>query len=82
MKVHDVIVRVISLRYTWDKFTCMSLVLREIHVFVDTIRSQYQKRELLFNNPDILPRFELKTLKKAVIGNLFSFIVQKDLLIK
>lgn len=60
----------------------MSLVLREIHVFVDTIRSQYQKRELLFNNPDILPRFELKTLKKAIIGNLFSFIVQKDLLIK
>lgn len=34
-----------------------------IHPFDKSIQSQYQKRELLFENPDILPEFELKTLK-------------------
>ncbi len=31
--------------------------------FAKTIEKQYKKRELLFSNPDILPSFELKTLK-------------------
>lgn len=34
-----------------------------IHPFEDTIRSQYEKRELLFPGTEILPAFELKTLK-------------------
>ncbi len=34
-----------------------------IHPFEDTIRKQYNKRELLFNNEKILPNFELLTIK-------------------
>ncbi len=34
-----------------------------IHPFEDTIQAQYQKREKLFPNTEILPEFELKTLK-------------------
>lgn len=34
-----------------------------IHPFEDTIRSQYEKREKLFPGTEILPAFELKTLK-------------------
>lgn len=34
-----------------------------IHPFAETIQKQYARRELLFKNPDILPEFELKTIK-------------------
>lgn len=34
-----------------------------IHPFEDSIRHNYQKRELLFSNPKFLPEFELITLK-------------------
>lgn len=34
-----------------------------IHPFESTIINQYQKRELLFDNKELLPKFELKTLK-------------------
>lgn len=34
-----------------------------IHPFEETIRSQYQKRALIFPGTEILPEFELKTLK-------------------
>lgn len=34
-----------------------------IHPFEKTISSQYRKRELLFDNPNVLPEFELLTLK-------------------
>lgn len=34
-----------------------------IHPFVETIKRQYAKRELLFDNKDMLPNFELDTLK-------------------
>ena len=46
-----------------------------VHPFADTIRSQYQKRELLFDNPDILPEFELKTLKavQTIAGTKSEF---------
>ncbi|MCD7889292.1 MAG: hypothetical protein LUG23_05190 [Oscillospiraceae bacterium] len=42
-----------------------------IHPFTDTIRNQYGKREYLFDNPDILPEFELLTLKavQTISGN-------------
>ena len=46
-----------------------------VHPFVDTMKSQYQKRELLFSNPDILPEFELKTLKavQTIAGTKSEF---------
>lgn len=34
-----------------------------IHPFAETIKSQYEKRKFLFNNPDVLPEFDLKTIK-------------------
>lgn len=34
-----------------------------IHPFADSIQQQYQIREKLFDDPDILPEFELHTLK-------------------
>lgn len=34
-----------------------------IHPFVDTIKRQYEKRKKLFVNPDILPEYELISLK-------------------
>lgn len=34
-----------------------------IHPFSETIKSQYEKREMIFPGTDILPEFELKTLK-------------------
>lgn len=34
-----------------------------IHPFEETIKTQYAKRKFLFDNKDILPDFELKTLK-------------------
>ena len=34
-----------------------------IHPFEESIKKQYQKRKLLFNNQNILPEFELLTLK-------------------
>jgi hypothetical protein len=34
-----------------------------IHPFEDSIRKQYSKRELLFDNPEVLPEFELLTIK-------------------
>lgn len=37
-----------------------------IHPFTDTILQQYQKRELLFENPDILPEFAELHVVKAV----------------
>ncbi len=34
-----------------------------IHPFAKSIETQYNKREVLFKNPDTLPQFELKTIK-------------------
>lgn len=34
-----------------------------IHPFEESVQSQYQKRELLFPGTDVLPEFDLKTLK-------------------
>lgn len=34
-----------------------------IHPFTDTIKKQYEKRDKLFTNDDILPEFKLKTVK-------------------
>lgn len=42
-----------------------------IHPFEETIRLQYEKRNKLFENPDVLPDFELLTYKavQSVAGN-------------
>lgn len=46
-----------------------------IHPFEETIREQYKKRELLFTNTDILPDFELITMKavQTIAGNKSEF---------
>ena len=46
-----------------------------IHPFEDSIKTQYARRELLFDNPDILPEFDLITLKavQTVAGNKSEF---------
>lgn len=37
-----------------------------VHPFAETIESQYKKRGLLFDNPDVLPEFSSLTIIKAV----------------
>jgi hypothetical protein len=47
-----------------------------IHPFAESIKNQYQhKRTKLFENPNILPEFELKTIKavQSVAGNKTEF---------
>ncbi len=46
-----------------------------IHPFEETIKSQYKKRKDLFENQDILPSFELITLKavQTVAGTKSQF---------
>lgn len=46
-----------------------------IHPFEETIKTQYAKRDKLFDNPDILPEFELITMKavQTVAGNKSEF---------
>jgi hypothetical protein len=51
-----------------------------IHPFEETIRRQYEKHHILFNDPRVLPKFELKTLEavqsiaanKTVFSNWFD----------
>ena len=41
-----------------------------IHPFEESIKYQYERREFLFDDPEVLPSFELKTLKAVQsIGN-------------
>ncbi len=41
-----------------------------IHPFAESIQSQYERREKIFSDPEVLPEFELKTLKAVqTIGN-------------
>lgn len=46
-----------------------------IHPFEKTIQMQYKKRELLFSNKDVLPEFELTTLKavQTIAGEQTDF---------
>lgn len=46
-----------------------------IHPFESTIKKQYAKRELLFENKNVLPDFELKTLQavQSAAGNPVNF---------
>ena len=48
-----------------------------VHPFVETIKTQYAHREKLFVNPDILPDYELKTLR-AVQSNAGAEVPYKN----
>lgn len=48
-----------------------------VHPFAETIKTQYSRREKIFDNSALLPDFELKTLK-AVQSNAGSDVVYKD----
>lgn len=48
-----------------------------VHPFVETIKSQYARRDKIFENPDILPEYELKTLR-AVQSNAGAEVPYKD----
>ena len=36
-----------------------------VHPFADTIRSQYARREKIFENPDMLPQFDLQVYRSV-----------------
>jgi hypothetical protein len=57
-------------RKPWTRFLAGKKVL-VIHHMEDTVREQYKKREFLFSNPEILPEFELITMKayQSCAGN-------------
>jgi hypothetical protein len=46
-----------------------------IHPYEESIKSQYKKRELLFQNPDVLPSFDLTIIKavQSIAGNKTKF---------
>jgi len=46
-----------------------------VHPFAETIKSQYQRRELLFDNKDVLPQFDLKVVKavQSIAGEETKF---------
>jgi len=58
----------------WSKNLAGKKVL-VVHPFAETIASQYKNRELIFKNQDILPLFELKTLKavQSIAGTKTEF---------
>lgn len=49
-------------RQPWSMALCDKKVL-VVHPFVESIERQYARRERLFNDPNVLPRFELQTLR-------------------
>ena len=46
----------------WSKSLSGKKVL-VVHPFSDSIRKQYERRNLIWSNPDVLPSFDLKTIK-------------------
>lgn len=46
-----------------------------VHPFEESIHNQYQRRQLLFENPKVLPQFELKTVKavQTIANNRAGF---------
>lgn len=60
----------------WSKYLSGKKVL-VIHPFEESIKHQFAKRELLFENKDVLPQFELKTIK-AVQTIAFNDTVFSD----
>jgi len=62
------------LKKPWSRFL-KGLKVLVVHPFADTIQKQYLKREEIFNNPDILPEFDLKTIRavQSLGGNHSGF---------
>ena len=54
----------INLNNPWTKALAGKKVL-VVHPFVDSIEQQYQKRDRLFPGTEVLPEFELKTLRSV-----------------
>ncbi len=62
-------------KYPWSSRLKGKKVL-VVHPFVESIKKQYsEKRTLLFENPDVLPEFELKTVKavQSIAGSPVEF---------
>jgi hypothetical protein len=57
-----------------------------ISPFVETIKKQYEKRHLIWKNPDILPSFELKTIfhptSKAISGDKNKYNTWEEMIEK
>ncbi|ADY37288.1 hypothetical protein Bacsa_2755 [Phocaeicola salanitronis DSM 18170] len=60
----------------WTLALCGKKVL-VVHPFVETIKTQYTHREKLFDNLNLLPEYELKTLR-AVQSNAGAEVPYKD----
>ena len=60
--------------HPWSKALEDKIILI-IHPFEKSIQRQYAKRDVLFDNPEVLPRFQLKTLKavQSISGNSVPF---------
>ena len=69
----------VSCSNSWTRYLEGKKVL-VIHPFVDSIKKQYEeKRELLFKDPNILPKFELLTYKAVQsIGEAKNYLPYKD----
>lgn len=61
---------IFAAEHPWTRVLAGKKVL-VIHPFAESIRSQYAKRALLFENPEVLPEFELKTIQayQSIGGN-------------
>lgn len=62
--------------YPWTRALKGKKVL-VVHPYAETIMKQYERREKLYKNPDILPNFELITLK-AVQSSAYVEVPFKD----
>lgn len=62
MLTHLVAIEPYAYQNPWSKMLEGKKVL-VIHPFEESIKKQYTQREKLFKDPDILPEFELKTIK-------------------
>ena len=60
--------------YPWSKYLGKKKVL-VVHPFVESISTQYMRRESLFVNQDVLPEFELRVIKapQTLAGNSDGF---------
>lgn len=65
----------------WSRWLAGKRVL-VVHPFTDTIARQYARRELLFDDPQVLPQFELLLLRavQSIAGNRTNFATWFDAL--
>lgn len=65
----------------WSSTLRMKKVL-VVHPFVESIKKQYAKRDLLFDDPEVLPEFELKTIQavQSIAGSKVNYVTWFDAL--